>query len=554
MNRRHGAITLATALLTVVAAHTIRAQSQQPPRDQPATQRGTGIVRGRVVDASTKRPLRGVVIALGDASTLTDGDGRYEMRELAAGRYTVSARFDGYLTTAFGQTRPLGAGTPVVLRAGQIAANVDIELPRGAAIAGTLRDENGDVVPGAQVRALRPTYSEGRKTLALDTNTTTLGITDDRGAFRIYGLIPGDYYVAALVPAGPPAENSGAGFAPTYFPGTTNFAEASRVTARIGEQAPIADFSVRMTRLAAVSGVVADPQGSPPASVMLGIRQAAAGALIPFAIRRPAPDGTFRLSSLPPGEYDISATTPLASGNPLAATEHVIIAGSDVNGVRLTLSPLTKGRGRIVSDEAAMVPLSNTYVRLFDVSDTMPYRPRAAGAQEAWPVRADGTFEVASVPGRMALTISSGMPAGWFVKAIREDGRDVTHRGVDFAANGAIAEIEVIVTRHPSQVSGTVRAPGGDPPGDYTAIVFARDPDARKGPTRYFGMARPDADGGFVIGGLPAGDYYAIALDYADVEASADPDFLGSLVHDATPFSLPESGAATLTLPLVKAP
>jgi hypothetical protein len=67
-------------------------------------------------------------------------------------------------------------------------------------------------------------------------------------------------------------------------------------------------------------------------------------------------------------------------------------------------------------------------------------------------------------------------------------------------------------------------------------------------------MARPDADGGFVIGGLPAGDYYAIALDYADVEASADPDFLGSLVHDATPFSLPESGAATLTLPLVKAP
>ena len=83
-------------------------------------------------------------------------------------------------------------------------------------------------------------------------------------------------------------------------------------------------------------------------------------------------------------------------------------------------------------------------------------------------------------------------------------------------------------------------------------LVFARDPARRRGLTRYFATARPDATGKFAVRGLPGGEFYAIALEWADVNTSGDPEFLEPLATDATRFALTDGETRSLDLRLIR--
>src|SRR5215207_9153878 len=65
-----------------------------PARDSAREQKGTGVIRGRIVAADSGRPLRRARITLSsptlapgaNRSTSTDQSGRYELRDLVAAR------------------------------------------------------------------------------------------------------------------------------------------------------------------------------------------------------------------------------------------------------------------------------------------------------------------------------------------------------------------------------------------------------------------------------------------------------------------------------------
>src|SRR3954468_12329395 len=59
-------------------------------------------------------------------------------------------------------------------------------------------DEAGEPMPGVIVRVMRYQYLQGDRRLT----PAGAGQTDDRGAFRVWGLMPGDYYVNAIARAG----------------------------------------------------------------------------------------------------------------------------------------------------------------------------------------------------------------------------------------------------------------------------------------------------------------------------------------------------------------
>ena len=61
-------------------------------------------------------------------------------------------------------------------------------------------DEFGDPVAGARVQAMRYQMVQGARRLSpVGANAQS----DDTGAFRLYGLMPGDYYVSAILRAFP---------------------------------------------------------------------------------------------------------------------------------------------------------------------------------------------------------------------------------------------------------------------------------------------------------------------------------------------------------------
>src|SRR5215471_18672312 len=69
---------------------------QQPPRD-PSAAKPTAIIRGHVFDASNGRPLRKAQVRAASPElrenrlAITDNNGAYEIKELAAGRYQLIA-------------------------------------------------------------------------------------------------------------------------------------------------------------------------------------------------------------------------------------------------------------------------------------------------------------------------------------------------------------------------------------------------------------------------------------------------------------------------------
>ena len=225
----------------------------------------------------------------GGRSATTDDEGRFAFQGLPAGRFTVSASKTGFVNTTFGQRKPGSGrpGTPIQLADGQ-KAQIALQLPKGGVISGTVLDEQGDPVPGTQLRVMRYSFQNGRRTLG----QTSGGSTDDRGMYRVYGLQPGDYVVCAVprnnAESGGPAdlerlrteidalrqradaasrdqaatlaerlsfmqaqqtpEEPITGYAPVYYPGTTIAAGAGSVALGVSEERLGVDFQLQLVR------------------------------------------------------------------------------------------------------------------------------------------------------------------------------------------------------------------------------------------------------------------------------------------------------------------
>jgi hypothetical protein len=103
------------------------------------------------------RPIRRAVIRASSAelrdgrSVSTDAEGRWELREMPAGRFTLSVTKGGYVPLAYGQRRPFETGKTVEVAEGATVDKLDVALPRGGAVTGRVVDEFGEAVTGASV-------------------------------------------------------------------------------------------------------------------------------------------------------------------------------------------------------------------------------------------------------------------------------------------------------------------------------------------------------------------------------------------------------------------
>src|SRR4051794_8136705 len=83
-----------------------------PPREAVPEKKGTASLRGKVTAADGSKALRRVQITVSSPelsearSVSTNSEGVFEIRELPAGRYTITASRAGYLRLTYGQRRP----------------------------------------------------------------------------------------------------------------------------------------------------------------------------------------------------------------------------------------------------------------------------------------------------------------------------------------------------------------------------------------------------------------------------------------------------------------
>lgn len=539
----------------------------RPARDAAAVaqeRRGTATLRGRVVSADTVRPLRRARVAIvaselssGSNRTTTTGlDGRYEFKELPAGRYDVAVSRGGYLSLKYGQRRPGELGRPVDLADGQTLDKVDFALPRMSIISGRVTDENGESIEGVAVYALRSLYYEGRRKLV----PVGVGseITDDTGEYRIHRLPPGTYFVMASTQETWTVLQNGQetvlGYLPTYFPGVTKPGEARRVTLGVGQEAGATDFELVPGRAAKISGRALDSKGRPFSYVRLGLdirgeNFASFGEGAPVTV---APDGTFTATNVPPGEYTLSAFRfpDSPEGDPEVALMTVSVEGTDIENLILDGSAGGTVSGRVVVEGTTLPKYSTIHI---SVTESLRNQPNpvvlgAFGSSGPSAVKDDGTFSVAHVFGRARFQVV--LPEGWILKAVTRDGRDITDTPIELASGQELGGVEVIITDRMTAVVGQVTDEKNVPTHEATILVFPSDADKWYDNARSIRAARPDQEGRWQLKGLLPGEYFAVALSYIEEGAWYDPELLESLRSHATRVQLADGESARVALKL----
>src|SRR4030095_594171 len=101
----------------------------------------------------------------------------------------------GFPPVQYGQSRALQAGRAVSVRAGQRASNIDVTLTRGGVGAGRIVDAAGEPVEGVLMQAWEARACLGRTAVSASASDNRDRLTDDRGEFRLYGLLPATYFI-----------------------------------------------------------------------------------------------------------------------------------------------------------------------------------------------------------------------------------------------------------------------------------------------------------------------------------------------------------------------
>lgn len=492
---------------------------QDPPRDPRARQQtGTGSISGRVTAADTGAPIRRARVTLNGTpparATSTDHEGRFVFTNLPAGTYGIFVNAGnhraGYQAMAYGA--PAGSAAIIArprqleLADGQKLENIDVALPRTGVITGRVTDMDGEPASRVQVGAwlVRPAGEPAQRGGAQ---------TDDLGQYRIFGLVPGDYFVMAnaRMGGGGPPEQDGetTGFAPTYAPGSPSRADAMRVRVARGVDAT-ADIRLAETRVYSISGTVLNSKGEPirNASVMLARADGISGGGFGASVTSP---GEFRIRNVPPGRYELIArhmpqsepgVPPSREGQEYGSVS-LEVTTSDLDGIALATRPGATVTGQVVFDST---PPEGRRVNLFAQSgERRPFM----GAPNI--ELKDTTFTMRNVFGPVLLRGSVPAP-GWGLKAVLLRGRDITDEPTVFTDSDS-GHLQIVFTATAPGLEGTVTDDTGKPTDDAAIVIFGEDPKTWVVPrSSYFRTMRVIRDGKFSITGLREGRYLVAAV------------------------------------------
>ncbi|HTU99150.1 MAG TPA: carboxypeptidase-like regulatory domain-containing protein [Luteitalea sp.] len=526
-------LVLLTACLQLASGGTSAAQPDA------AALAGTGVIRGRVVEATHGTPIpRAIVVAsLSQAppngqpgrvsgrgfSARTGPDGSFVIANLPAGRFTLSAQrpdFFPVLAAAASALRPVDVGA-----SGEVVAP-DLLLSRGGVIQGQVLDDAGEPVIGALVSPVGKVGGGARDVLR---EAGMASSTDDRGRFRVFGLRPGRYTVQVRprathqqLPGLGPLQGDARELLPALARGSG--ADAAQFVDVDGGSEATLDVRLERGLLSMVTGQVTTEDGGPLGQVMVSLRAASSDMAVHVRGATAFPDGRFQLIDVPPGRYllvaEESPNAPLRGLAPLARVgwTTVVVEGGTEVAAALTIGSGATAQGRIEVEGGDVAALARGRLRVeARPTDYGALPGNSSGAE----VGAERTFVLSGLRGSRVLQVY-GLPRGWWVKSATVGGRDALD-GYDFPMRGSADPIEIVVSGRPSGVRGIVTATSEVTPGTVVQLMSA-DAGGLAGDALRARGASVRPDGSFLIEGLRPGRYLLIAYPPDSLTMRRGPD------------------------------
>jgi hypothetical protein len=540
--------THAVLLLAILCTIATAQPSSNPARDASKL---SGI-SGTVVSDLSGEPLNRVRILLKSASGETsnaavdaDAQGRFTIRGIAPGRYTITAQRDGYLP---GSTpRSSGSRLPeiLLLEPGEIERDIVIRLRPWSVVAGRVRFNDAEPAIGVLVQVFRDAYSKGRRTFALAATTRT----NDRGEYRAAALRPGAYYVSASYdrPLSPefvehdPVNEQGQpvpqfGYSTTYYPSTPKLADAMAVRVSAAEEVTGVDIFLEPVRTIRIRGrALSGLTGLPVKVPNLMLRRLAADerSSINAAVAVSPRGEGFQIRGVAAGPYVLVADT-VEDRRRLYARMPLLVSDANLDDIEVLLEPERAWRGTLKIEGAPTLPLQSLRLTLEPRSDLNP----TVSAE----VDSAGGFTVHVVPGEIYDAFLSNAPDDLYIRSVRIANTEVESQGIAGQQAAPAVPLEIVASVRGGVLMG--RAFGADgriAPGVNVMVV----PDPAEGRAHRYRLGYADQYGLFQIPGLAAGRYTAFAYYDEPPCELYDPVALETCRTAGTGFSASE-GAQTL--------
>jgi len=545
---------VALLLLTVGSA-----RSQRPAS-------ADGAIAGTLTSVDLGQPIRRAVVKLLSTqpsrvrTTTTDANGGFRFGSLPAGDYTLSAAKAGFLESVFGARRP-GAGVPgttIHLAHGQRLDTIAMQLPRGGVISGIITDEFGDPALGVPVRAMRLGYTNGERL----PHATATATTDDLGAYRLPGLLPGDYIVSAVPRDSVAAQAatdeslrareaeiaasgravpqvtaertvpSSKGYVPVYFGSTVSPAAAARVPVSVGQHIAAIDIQLQATDTSTLRGTVVNPDGSAASAQLQLVDPSMPIANLGVWFRNGTSAGKFSFMGLAPGTYVLHAQSSARDNAGVLTGSATMAVDAEPVDVVVTLRPGVTVSGSI--DTATVKPPVNVQ-KLRVLLEPIQTAGDWEGARYEDAPEADGSFTIRGVPpGRYRVEVA-GLPAGWALDSAVFGDRDAAdiHLLVERGDNAGAGLLKLVART--AEIAGAVTTTAGEPAPNSTVIVFPADRSHRVPRSRRIQVVQPAPDGRYIVRGLPPGEYRIAVVDSIEAGQQVDPGFLAQIEADALP-------------------
>jgi carboxypeptidase family protein len=522
----------------------VTAQSQQ---DKAQTTTTTGTITGKVVTEGGQPVPNATVFVRGSTALFqprlasTNNDGDFQVSGLDAALYDVSAAAPTYVLPLRDPDSPSNYY--------RIGDSATISLIRGGVITGSVVSASGDPVVQVLVQAvlIRDVNGQRPKYGAYQSQRTT----DDRGVYRIYGLLPGTYVVSAGGRGSTSLlANQYTTDAPTYAPSSTRDT-AAEIVVRAGEDTTGVDIRYRGELGHVISGVVTgvtDPSGTSRATINLMQISNGAPMANAFAFQAPYSKG-FAFYGVDDGDYDLAAQ--FSSGmSELAASEarRITVKGADVTGVQLTIKPLGSIAGHFALEPSTAIGCQNKRQPLFSETLVMARQSKKEVPREQ--LRLFGKLPAQVSPDKSGNFVLRNLAPGeyslnvhffakyWYLRSIARQapaaqvatggigpgGRQmaVARSSVPLKFGEHITRMTITLAEGAASLRGKIDLAAGEnlPAGLYVHLVPAEKENAEDA-LRFFSSA-VNSEGTFAFTNLPPGHYWALARVVSEKESQLD--------------------------------
>jgi hypothetical protein len=510
------------------------------------------------IDQVTMSPSGEVAVSYKSSPpVLTDEHGRFAFIDLDSGTYKLAFSGDSYARQDYGQRTVGGGGVPVTLTSGQAKTDIVMRMSAAAAISGRIADVTGQPLAGVPVQLFRFSYDATGQKGPLRVAST---LSDDRGAYRMFHLAPGTYYLSAgNEPRRPRALDVPPGggylsdnqiiqsYAPAYYPGVANQNSAAAIDISSGADLRGFDMLLGVQKTYSIRGRVVDArtgQSAPSTTIILRV-QTSDRANRPSGFTESS-GGTFEMRNVGPGTYILSGS--LSDANPTVpgptASATVTVVNADVDVVLTLGTPgVIPGRIRVETNSGNAVPslgLMRVDLRLpggtpnFFYQETPRFQPGDSAA----------VFRIENVSAGEYRAFFVGLPAGFYIKEARFGDVDLLNEPLRFTGRDS-QTLDVLISPNVGVIGGTVSDASGQPtPGARVVLIPSRNQER----TDLFRPVTSDSSGRFTIPSIAPGEYILAAWDAIEPFAFFDPILIRQAEETGKVVRVPESSNQTINL------